>query len=78
MSVEHRRFVCTIGKKQVSESLINCVNDDEFTEDEVVEIINKLTLYLHRKKSSKLFDVYLYLKPKLERCLNARNFDRWR
>lgn len=78
MSVEDRRFTCTIGKKQLSESLVNCVNDGEYTPEEVVEITNKLILYLHRSHPSKLFDVWKYLKPKFERFLNSERFKSWR
>lgn len=78
MSVEHRRFTATIGKKQLSESLIACVNDGEYTPEEVVEITNKLILYLYRHHQSKLFDVWRYLKPRFERFLNSDKFDGWR
>lgn len=78
LSVEHRRFTATVGKKQISESLVNCVNSDEFTPDEVVEIINKLVLYLHRKHPDKLTPVWQYLKPKFERFLNSERFKSWR
>ena len=78
MAVEHRRFSTTVGKKQIADALLNCVNDDEYTADEVVDITNKLILYLHRTHPSKLMTVWRYLKPKFERFLNSEQFDKWR
>jgi hypothetical protein len=78
MSVEHRRFTATVGKKQISDALVNCVNDGEYTPEEVVEITNKLILYLHRNHPNKLMSVWQYLKPKFERFLNSERFNSWR
>lgn len=77
MAVKDRRFTCTVGKKQIADSLIACVNDNEYTTDEVVEIIKKLILYLHRKDKPKLAVVWMYLKPKFEHYLNLENFKKW-
>lgn len=78
MGVEHRRFTVTAGKKQISDSLVDCVNDGEYTPEEVVEIANKLILYLHRNHPDHLFSVWKYLKPKFERFLNSERFNKWR
>lgn len=77
MSVEDRRFTCTVGKKQIADSLVNCVNDNEYTPDEVVDITKKLILYLHRNHNYKLFDIWNYLKPKFEHYLNVEQFKKF-
>jgi len=78
MGVEHRRFVAVAGKKQIAESLVACVNDGEYTLDEVVDITNKLILYVHRTQPSKLMIIWRYLKPKFEKFLNSEQFKKWR
>lgn len=78
MSIEDRRFTFTAGKKQISESFINCVNDGEYTPEEVVEFATKMVLYLSRNYPQHVSPVFMYTKRKFEKILNMERFKSWR